>query len=200
MIEKCAEKMADFLIQSSVIEKEEKELYSYAVQSVLCSFAPLVFALILGIIMDCLKNSLYIIFSFMCIRKFSGGYHAKSPLSCFVFSGLLLSLCIRASIYITCSWLFWGAVLLAVLCLVFFSPIENENRTLEADEKRSYKKITVSLVIAFSGIMGIFYLVKQYEIVVSLGIGVILTAILQIPCVVRSLLKKSRSKNDQKNA
>ena len=44
MIEKCANTIADWLINCEVVKETDKELYSYAVYSILLSLSPLLLA------------------------------------------------------------------------------------------------------------------------------------------------------------
>ena len=45
MIEKCANTIADWLINCEVVKETDKELYSYAVYSILLSLSPLLLAI-----------------------------------------------------------------------------------------------------------------------------------------------------------
>ncbi|WP_277934420.1 accessory gene regulator B family protein [Parablautia intestinalis] len=62
--------MADWLINCKVVEETDKELYSYAVYSILLSLSPLALAIGLGICMGCVGRSIMIIIPFAIIRKF----------------------------------------------------------------------------------------------------------------------------------
>ncbi len=70
IIEKCANIIADWLINCKVVEKTDKELYSYAVYSVLLSLSPLAIAIGFGICMGCVGQIITIIIPFAIIRKF----------------------------------------------------------------------------------------------------------------------------------
>lgn len=183
MIEKCADVIVDWLIKSDVVEEDDKELYSYAVYSLVLSISPLLLAIGFGLCMGCVSQSIVVVLPFVIIRKYSGGYHTKRLWSCLVCSSLLLLLCITASFYVKCGWLLAIFTIGATVSLIYFSPIDNENRVLSKYEKIQYKKITVILVfvILFADIL-LFWL-ERYTYSVCISIGIMLSAGLQLPCI-----------------
>ena len=188
MIEKLSDKLADWLISNGVIDKEDKELYSFAAYSAVLFVSPVFIALAFGICLNKIPQCLMIIMPLMLIRKFSGGYHAKSLRTCLICSILLFYLCIFLTNYIASSIWLIIVTILATISLSYFSPIENNNRKLEAGEKKEYKKVTtvmsfICLVISI-GLKSLH--MDSYHVCMSLGI--LLTAGLQIPCIWRSFI------------
>lgn len=159
MIEKCANTIADWLINCEVVKETDKELYSYAVYSILLSLSPLLLAIGFGIGMGCVGRSVMIIMPFVIIRKFSGGYHTKHAWSCLIWSCLLLVLCMVLSFHIKCGWVLALITVGAAVSLICFSPIDNENRVLSQEECGCYKMITTVLVIIFMLVDALLYCV-----------------------------------------
>lgn len=190
MMEKCANIIADWLINCKVVEETDKELYSYAVYSILLSLSPLALAIGFGICMGCVRQSVTIIMPFVIIRKFSGGYHTKHAWSCLIWSCLLLLLCIVMSFYIKCGW---GTALVTVgaaVSLVCFSPIDNENRTLEQEEYSRYKRMTAVLIIMFLFMDALLFAFQSYTYSICVSIGIVLSAGLQVPHIFKKLVRK----------
>lgn len=124
------------------------------------------------------------------IRKFSGGYHAENSKICFVWSSLLLFLCIVFSYYIKWKW-FWGVLLIiALISISYNSPVEHENKKLDQIESRQYKKITILFLIFFMSVAVLCYWTKWGKYSVCVFISIMLTACLQIPCVLQKKNKK----------
>lgn len=189
MIEKCANIIVDWLINCKVVKKTDKELYNYAVYSVLLSLYPLALAVGFGICMGCVRQSATIIMPFVIIRKFSGGYHTKHAWSCLIWSCLLLLSCIVISFYIKCGW---GTVLITVgatVSLVCFSPIDNENRPLNKEEHSRYKRITTVLAITFLFMVVLLFMFQLYTYSICVSMGIILSAGLQLPHIIKKLVK-----------
>lgn len=190
MIEKCADVVTEWLIGCGVIEKADRELYSYAVTSFLMSLSPLMMAVGFGIAMGCVRQSVMIVIPFAIIRKFSGGYHTKHLWTCLIGSCLLLFMCIVVSFHVRCQWICAFITVWAAVSLVIFSPIDNENRVLSQEEHRIYKKITAILVVSFLLVDVLFVWLHLTRYAVCISIGIILSAGLQLPCIIRKFVKK----------
>ena len=73
----CAKKLTQWLIENEAIEEADKELYEYALYSIGITISPLVIVLIFGLWLGVPIEGVTMVLPFMCIRKYSGGYHAK---------------------------------------------------------------------------------------------------------------------------
>ena len=183
MSTKCARFIAKWLVSHEAIQREEYDLYVYAAHSLIMTLAPLGLALLIGVVLGHTATAVTIILPFMVIRKFSGGYHAKKAWVCLISSSLILGGCICAAEYITYSYGLISVMLIAAVLLMLNSPIESENRRLDAQERCIYKKVAIGLV-AFSVLMSfICYKCNWENTAVNLAVGVILTGGLQIPCL-----------------
>lgn len=189
MIKKCTGVIVDWLIKCSAVKEADKELYSYAVYSLLLTLSPLLFAIGVGLIMERVWQNIVIIIPFIIIRKFSGGYHAKHAAVCLVSSCLLLYLCTVLSLYLKCGWGLGFLTAAASVSLAAFSPIDSENRPLSQEEKTSYKRITIILVTIFLLVGALSFLVGLHTFAICISIGIMLSACLQIPSVLKGLYR-----------
>lgn len=194
MISNCAKVITNWLENNGAISHEDYELYYYASYSLLITMLPMCLALVVGGIMGKPSNTLLVILPFMVIRKYSGGYHAKKAGVCMLFSVIIL--CVFTWISSRAVWNKWLILILlvSVLSLVFFSPMESVNKALSNTEKRRYKKITMCLlggllllILALEG-MGIS------KAATYISIGVILSASLQVPCLVENIVKNTKTR------
>lgn len=183
MTKKCTNVIVGWLVRCDAIEEKDRELYQYAVYSVLLSIYPLLFAACFGAVIGEADKSIAIIIPFAVIRKFSGGYHAKNSRSCFLWSSLLLLLCIMISIYIKSGLFLIMMAVIAEMSLIYFSPIDNENRKLNQEECREYKKMTAIWTSLFLLVAVVFHLGAWEKYSICISIGIILSAGLQLPCV-----------------
>lgn len=193
---KCTDTVVDWMIRCDVLQEEEKELYEYAVHSFFLLVSPLIFAGGIGFCMGSIKHGVALILPFMILRKFSGGYHAEKLRTCILGSGFLLFLCIMLSMHVQCDWKLAIATVIASVSLIVFSPIDSENRRLDMDERRTYKKITVFCVIFFVLLDTILFLSGKDVYNICFSLGILLTAGLQAPCIVKKCI--NRPKTDRK--
>lgn len=188
-MKKYSEAIADWFVNCEVIEKADKELYSYAIKSFCLSFFPIFLAALLGLFRGCIDRGIIIVIPFMTIRKYSGGYHAKKLRSCLLSSSLLILFCIEVSKYLECGWPLAIFTIISAVSLITFSPIDNKNRPLTQDESIRYKRISTIIVVFMLLIGCVFVLTKLYTYAVCICIGIMLSAGLQIPCIFKPKLK-----------
>lgn len=185
MIEKCAKSLVGWLIKCEVIGDEEYELYVFAGYSFLVNFVPFILAVLVGGIIGHMRTGVEIIFSFMIIRKFSGGYHAKKPWICLSCSTLILCICIFVSNHIIYGYWLFFATFVAALLLVINSPIDSENKVLDEKERKVYKRVTTILVGVSVLIILACFSCGRNVTAKNIAIGVILACVLQIPYLLK---------------
>lgn len=183
MIQELSFKVAKWLEQEDAISGKDNGLFSYAVYSLLFGLLPIFIVTILGLAFGMLREGLLMIIPFMMIRKFSGGYHLNSPKLCIICSTVLLALAMRFIKVIVCGGhlsLLTVLVVLSVICLCAFSPVENNSRKLTRKERQLFRK--VACILAMASLVGYLVMCEAIAIQYSaaFGVGILLAAVLQI--------------------
>jgi len=186
----CTEVISAWLVKHEAIEPDDRELYEYAVHSLLLTLSPLILIMIIGGLMGLVKESILIIIPFMVIRKFSGGFHAKHEWTCLIASCALLFLCLYAVSHIKCGMLLSIVTFGGVISLMICSPIDSENRRLQLNEKKRYKFMTGVIAFAFAIVYILFYLHGADTYAACIAVGLLLSAGLQIPCIPQLIKSK----------
>lgn len=146
----------DVLIHHHIIEEKQKGIYVYGLQVIAYK---IVYACILLLCCLGLKRNLWELFlyygCFMSIRKYSGGYHAKSIQACMILFALtylyldvflVLHLKIVPLLNIILALFF-------VLGIYHLCPKDCANKRLSKDYKAKYKKLTGYILIIWLSIM-----------------------------------------------
>lgn len=173
-----------WLIKRETIKIEDKELYEYAVYSLFLTVEPVVLILIIGGLLGKMIEGVAIIIPFMFIRKFSGGIHAKKLWVCMLSSCALLFLAVWLVDKVDVNTFLSITVVGAAVSLIWLSPVDSENRRLSTAEKKEYKVITFFVAIVFVAIYGVLSYTEFKVYAAGIAEGIILTAMLQIPCMV----------------
>lgn len=174
-----------WLLHAGAISDNDRELYEYAAYSFLFSLLPLCLVVLLGCITGMIIEVLFMILPFMLIRKFSGGFHLKSPGICLVSSTLLLSaflLLIRLVVDKQPMIFFTFLVAASALQIFLCSPIDNDARKLNEKERLVFKKIARIMSAMFLVVYLLLLLLGLLRFSVPVGAGILLTALLQVPC------------------
>mgnify|MGYP000755320609 FL=1 len=187
-MKKCTGAVISWLIQQQAITEEDREIYTYAVDNMVFLLIPLAMVLVIGGIIHTIRQGIVMIIPFMLLRKFSGGYHAKTFFRCMIISCLLLFLCMEITIHISYSWNILVFAGIAGSSLIIQSPIDSENKRLEEVQKRQYRKIVCGFVMFFLALIFILWKLNAQKYAVSIAVGIWLSAGLQIPCLMKQLI------------
>lgn len=139
-----ANKLANILVSfagDSIDSKYKNiEVVTYGLELLISSIVNLIFVMIMGEYFFGIFATFIFVLFFCPIRQFSGGFHAKSYMTCtvgFLFLFLLVGnvmMFIENAIVDFVLWLIFGGIILSV------SPIDTENKRLEQKMKRICKK------------------------------------------------------------
>ncbi len=155
MIKLISSKAACLLCKED--DEESFELYKYAIYILISAIFHIITVILLGIFFNMPIESIVFYCSFIAIRKFAGGYHAKNSTRCYLFS-------IVSSIIILCSIALINSInscvvmimltvieLFCVVLIFMISPLDTENNPLNSNEKKVYRKNACIISI------GVFY-------------------------------------------
>lgn len=185
MIKLISDKFACFLCKDEG-QKNNFDLYEYAVYIILSSAFHIITVIALGLCFNLLVESLVFYFSFIAIRKFAGGYHAKTPTRCYFISiiTIVLMLCIIKWIliinYLSIYYSLFFSELVCVLILCCLSPLDTENKLLNGKERTIYKIVSCVTSIAISLFSTFLIVIGVYNICVSLSFSIFTSTVLLI--------------------
>lgn len=182
-MEKFSSKLIELFVSNDLIKNEDKEIYKYAVNIILSSLIHIATVMIIGLCFNLFIESLVFYFSFIAIRKFAGGYHAKTPVRCYLFSfaSNIIILCLvkwLSSINTLFIFIFIIFELLCVVLILLISPLDTENNPLTGQEKKMYRMLT-SIITILIFIISLLCFFKGYRNIGSSMIcGVVMSALL----------------------
>lgn len=186
MYSKLADKFAQFLIlkfQSDISDDRIKnvQVISYGIQIIVSSIVNLLLVLVLGSYLWGWVETLIFILFFCPIRQYSGGYHAKTFLSCTVgFLGLyslISGLVYSFSDLIVC-------IFICIICMFIIgvvSPIETENKRINKSLKKKCRKKIIFIICFDIIVILIFAISLKFRLVQTATIA------LSIECVLLGL-------------
>ena len=170
-----------------ILCKDEKhtdnyELYEYAIYIILSSAFHMATVIVLGLVFNLLTESLVFYLSFIVIRKFAGGYHAKTPVRCYLFSfaSNIIILCLvkwLSSINTLFIFIFIIFELLCVVLILLISPLDTENNPLNGQEKKMYRMLTSIITILIFIISSLCFFKGYRNIGSSMICGVVMSAL-----------------------
>ena len=191
---KGLELIVNWLSKEGAISDDDKDIYLYALNCVLLNVAPIIIVIIIGIFIGNVVEGLVMIAPFIFIRKYSGGFHMQKMSACLITSVISLLLCMLGIKFLTCSAIIHVGVIIANCIITLLSPIDNENKKLSTKEKEKYRIIAILLTWLVAATYFWLYRSSYYNFAISIAIGIMLTAFLQL-CEIINRLVKSSTKN-----
>lgn len=178
MINKISKKIAVSLKNANVINESEIDLYHYGFFIMLSEFVYVFSCIVLGLIMKMFFQSVIFFAVFLVVRRFTGGFHAKSELHCQIISTLsfLISMIlIKVSLLNDLVNLCMILQLVSSIVIIILAPSDTPRKELTVDEKRLFRIISsvivivlmVISVILFSGVLSVFVIPVTYALLMD---------------------------------
>lgn len=186
MIHAVSLTLAEWLTKERAISENDRPLFAYAVYSLLFGLSPMLIAIILGLIFNMLCEGVVMIIPFIIIRKFSGGQHLKSSVSCFIISTCLLTVAFHAmqSIFKHRDVCVLSVIVLAsIISICIFSPIESPSRKISPTQANFFRFVARILSVVFGCTYFLFVAIGNKNMAIPLGVGIAIPAVLQLPCL-----------------
>ena len=144
LLARLAGKIVNNLVHSGVTKEEDAEIYIYGINQILTSVLNVSSALIIGLIFGVFPEIAVFMAAYIPLRSFAGGYHAKTPLSCYVFSVIMLIVVSIGLKYLhLADWVYYAVFVAATLVVLVLSPVEDRNKPLAEIEQKVYKRRTI---------------------------------------------------------
>lgn len=197
MIRFISRAVAEWLLKHGAISVNEKELYEYGIYSFLFTLTPLFLVLMVSIPLNMAVEGVLLITPFILLRKFAGGFHFQTPLPCIIVSTVVLLGClleIRVILEYGSFIIHTLLVYASIVPICILSPIDSENRQLSAKEKSAFHRIAIVLATINAALYSLLLILRTVEIAIPLGTGMILTALLQLPCLFEHQKNSNRTR------
>lgn len=143
-----------WLLYEKIIEKEDLEIYKYGIQQGIFTIVNSVITLLTGIVLGVFGQSITLLVSYLPLRMYAGGVHARTATRCFIYTHIInFSLLLVVKWIGTPNFVLWLIAIFASLIIYKFSPVEAKNKPLSAEERKLYgnkarKILTILFCIA----------------------------------------------------
>ena len=143
MFSSIAEKITMHLEANNAFKSEDREIYRYGIQQGLSIMLNLSTTLLLGVVTGMIWESIIFSAAYMLLRRYAGGFHAKTPARCYIYSSAMVLFALLGIKYVFDSILISICMFIVGSLIIFlFSPVEDKNKPLDASEQLVYQKRT----------------------------------------------------------
>ena len=180
MIANISKKLTDRLLLKSVIEQDSWEIYYFSIYQLILNAVNMTTILILGIVFNEIWQAILFIGAFAVLRKYAGGYHASTPLRCYLLTTFITITALSVMKYFEMKYFVYFILLfVSSVVILIASPVESENKPLDMIEKMLYRKkalaiwgVETSLAIIFAilKVKSVFVCITMAEVVLSFAL------------------------------
>lgn len=180
------------------LSAEEKEIVLFGLMQGRSQFNSIAVTVLLGLLMGLLWESILFVICFLPLRRYAGGFHAKTQGGCLLFSVTVIITAFLAVKYLQCTN--WVIVAVSFVCLAVLwkiAPVGNEKRLLSKEEKAYFgKKVKIIAGIEIFAMMTALLLgeVRCAVVVMSVFATEVLCAILG--CIKLKRFENVKERND----
>lgn len=165
MINYLATKLTEHYIKKGKIESEDREVYVYCFDIAISTFLNFSLLVIIAICTRSYIESLIFGLSFITLRNYAGGLHAKTHIGCSILLIVVIFgwiLCVNnvAVLYLKYTSILF--LLISVPFIVTFAPVDNVNNPLDNEQKRKYKNKCILVTIFWILVSLAFFFFKKY--------------------------------------
>lgn len=161
MLNSIAKKVANRLLLRQIISEKHLDIYVYGLELLLSSLFSVSIILIIGCFLGQLIKTICFLFLFICLRSFTGGYHANTYLVCAIVTfSIFFAVTILSSYIVVSNLLYAIFAFIGTGVVLGVAPKENPNKKLDTSQKCKFKIISVALFLIFI-LFGLF--IKQFS-------------------------------------
>ncbi len=171
-----SEKLTDKLVNSQIINDEEKDLYYYGFKQGFLLLLNMVTVIIIGIIFNMVWQSVVFMISYSLLRVYAGGYHANTQLRCYLFFiGMITAVLWLMKFIPWNSFICLMITAVSSMVILLMAPVEDTNKPLDQKEKEIFKKQTNIVLAILIGFVLFFWLMggRQVPICIVMAIWMV---------------------------
>nr|WP_314459945.1 accessory gene regulator B family protein [uncultured Clostridium sp.] len=188
MLQRISEDIVSWQIRKKFLKDDQRALYLYAYEILLNQIINIVVAVIIAVIMRAPMPVFVFLASYIPLRSYCGGYHAKTNGVCTVVSAILiLIVCLLEKYIVGTAALFLpvAGFLISGILIYIFAPVPDRNKLLDEEETSRYRLKSRQLWLAEIIAGGIFWFVSV-RVCVVLAISHLLLSIMLLYGVLKN--------------
>jgi accessory gene regulator B len=155
MISRISSGIVGLLLKNNIIESDDIEVYQYGFEMILSTLVMLIIVLVCGLIFREIILSVVFFILFALVRSSSGGYHAETYFKCNTMYTINLVIVLLSSKFASPYYNISSHIvflLIYLLTVYRFSPIENPNKPLNDSQKKRHKTLCIIYGLVLSAL------------------------------------------------
>ena len=176
-----SQKLIKCMIQKGVISSDDEDVFLYGVKQGFLMLLNIVTFVLIGLFSGTLIYVTTFLIAVMMLRSFAGGYHASTPMRCYLVSSMMVFVVALLSLHIQINQLvLLGLLVILGILIILLSPVDTTNKRLDELEKKVYKRKATKICIIEVIIALAFLSARINFIVIGIFWALVLILFMQI--------------------
>ena len=195
LLDKIIEKMKKY--NALTDDRENEEIVRAGLEIIITKAFFVIVIVIVGLLMQCLFESIIFSISFSMLREYGGGYHAETKIKCFVLSFFTLVVALGIiTLMNNFQLLMMPMLIISIISVIYIlckAPVDTANKRLDKDEIRVYgnKARVLTVILLFAVILLLHFEINNLAFAVLTGI------IIEAYLMIKGQIKNSRNGDEQ---
>jgi accessory gene regulator B len=177
-MQKIVDRITRYCVNEKIVSPEDVPWLQYGLEKRISTLIVGIPFLIVAFAISNFLCALSFFFSYFYVRKYSGGYHAKTICGCLTFSLLLVLIFLGILPYLLTPKVLWGLLGISILTILRLAPYNHPNLHLTSDEIKACQKSEHIRVYVASLICLFAFLAGFQDIAYGSTIGIAMVATL----------------------
>ena len=148
MFDRFTDRQMEKLLSKKVIPPDDEEIYRYGLQQGMIMLLNLATMILLGLLFHRLLECFIFVVAYIPLRSFAGGYHATTPVRCYLLSIIMICTVLWVMGWIACDGLICAClIILSGGLILWLVPVEDKNKPLDRLERVVYRRRAQRIVV-----------------------------------------------------
>lgn len=188
MFAKVSATIAQSLADSGKVEREDLALCQYGVKQIFTILLNLLTTIVIGCLFGMVLESILFTVSYIPLRSYAGGFHAKTSVRCYVYSIVMIMAVLVILRFFPEQTLYYDvAFLTAGILLLAFAPVEDQNKPLDDLEKKVYRRRTIAIWMIESILIIVLYVLGLKQVWHCLVLSMLALSLLLVAGTIKNI-------------
>lgn len=196
MLKVLVGRITDVLLKSGLAAADEKEIYEFGIETAILKFIHIVTMVLIGAAFNLLIQTILFVICYSVVRTYAGGFHAKTRVACYIISVIMIITVLAIVKVVPVQYrrqISLIGMLLSIAVILWLSPEDNPNKSLDQTEVKQYKKIVIILIIIESAVFIVLWVINLSSYLLTISLSNVSVAITLVARKIQKIKYKNLS-------
>lgn len=187
-------RITDSLVNAGAVPVEDRELYEFGIRQGIFLVINLATAILIGLFMGMIWQCIVFMLAYNPLRSYAGGYHAGTPLKCYLLSiPVILSVLFGIRLIPWNGYLVFIAIILAGITVLQLAPVEDANKPLDELETIVFRRRARIILAIVSLVAVALWFAGAEQVVPAIVMALVVITVMLILGAVKNKLVEEKA-------